>query len=181
MTADPYSPPKSNPSSGSGRAGWQPDVGEAPFLWKACYALLLGSILPDVGIVASRLQEGRWDGLPSTVGILGLIALSQFLMVLSIRWILFRLILRLRRPGDIRGAVPLVGVVVIFAMVKLIENQGFRLWLETGSLPKFVVFLVPSLALVVLLTPARLASFHLQGRNFGERAEDTKPSESIRP
>ena len=179
MTADPYSPPKSNPSSGPGRAGWQPDVGEAPFLWKACFALLLGSILLDVGIVANRLQEGRLDGLPSTVAIFGLIALAQFLMVLSIRWILFRLILRRRRPGDIRGAVPLLGVVVIFAMVKLIENQGFRLWLETGSLPKFVVFLVPSLALVVLMNPARLADFHSGGRHIGSVAEDREPSGSI--
>jgi hypothetical protein len=148
-------------------------------LWKAYFSLLLGSILLDVGIVANRLQEGRLDGLPSTVGILGLITLTQFLMVLSIRWILLWLILRRRRPSDIRGAVPLVGVVVIFAMVKLIENQGFRLWLETGSLPKIIVFLVPSLALVVLLTPARLADFHSGGRHIGSVAEDREPSGSI--
>jgi hypothetical protein len=125
------------------------------------------------------LQESRLDGLPSTVGIVGLIALAQFLMVFSIRWILFRLILRRRRPGDIQGAVPLFGVIVIFAMVKLIEHQGFRLWLETGSLSKLLVFLVPSLALVVLLTPAQLSSFHLRGGHIGSVAEDREPSGSI--
>jgi hypothetical protein len=43
-------------------------------------------------------------------------------MVVAFRLVLFRLILRRRPRDDIRGLVPLVGMIVIFAMVKLIVN-----------------------------------------------------------
>ena len=77
----------------------------------------------------------------SSMPTLTLVALAQSLMVFSMRWILFRLILRRPPTGGLRGVVPLVGVIIIFTMLKLIEFQGFRLWSGSGQLAKFLIFL----------------------------------------
>jgi len=117
----------------------------------------------DIGIVVSRFATIDQGSLSASMSFLALIALTQVLMVFAIRWILFRLILRHRGLGDLKGFVPLAGVIVIYAMVKIIEFQGFRLWSETGDLGKFLVFLVPSLVLLTLMSPRLLARFQTHG------------------
>lgn len=129
----------------------------------------------DVGIVASRFTTGSESGLSPSLAVLALIALAQSLMVFAFRWILFRLILRRRPRGDIRGIGPLVGVIVIFSMVKLIEFQGFRLWSGTGDLGKFLVFLMPSLVLVGFMSPGRLARFQANGPHWKAEAMNGEP------
>ena len=118
-----------------------------------------------------------WFVTPSAT--LGLIAVAQIFMVFAMRWIVFRLILRCRRPGELRGGVPLVGVIVIFAMVKIIEYQGFRLWSNSGSIMQFILFLAPSLVVAVLLTPARLVKFHMRGRHAAEVSEASGTPEAV--
>ena len=133
----------------------------------------------DIGIVVRRLVLNGivWFITPSAT--LGLIVLAQIVMVFAMRWTIFRLILRRRGPGDLRGGVPLVGVLVIFAMVKLVEYQGFRLWSASGSILEFLLFLAPSLVLAVLLTPARLAKFHMRGRHATGVSEAGSTPEAI--
>lgn len=132
--------------------------------------LLMVGIAIDVGIVVSRFTTGSESGLSPLLTVLALIALAQSLMVFAFRWIFFRLILRRRPRGDIRGIGPLVGVIVIFTMVKLIEFQGFRLWSGTGDLGKFLVFLMPSLVLVGFMSPGRLARFQANGPHWNAEA-----------
>jgi len=107
----------------------------------------------DIGIVASRLTTGSQSDPSTSVIVLSLIALAQTLMVVSIRWIWFRLIFRRRSLRKLQHIAPLIRVAVIFAMVKLIEIQRFRLWSGPGDLGKFLVFLVPSLILKVSMSP----------------------------
>jgi hypothetical protein len=141
------------------------------------FLLLVVGIAIDVGPVASSFMSGIPVVQLSTVPILALIALAQVLMVFAIRWILFRLILRGRASGDLRGIAPVGGVIVIFAMVKLIEFQGIRLWSATGDLGKYLVFFLPSLVLVVFMAPSRLIRFQASGPHFKTNA---MKSEAIR-
>jgi uncharacterized membrane protein SirB2 len=166
VTINPYNPPQS--ASSSNESGC-PDV---PFGWNVCFWLLVVGIAIDIGIVASRFMTTGQSGLPTSMPALLLIALAQSLMVFSIRWILFRLILRRRPPGDLQGIVPLVGVIVIFTMIKLIEYQGFRLWSASGDLGKFFVFLPISLVLMFFMFPRRLARFS-QAARIGKLEEWT--------
>ena len=153
VTINPYNPPATD--STSNESGCL----EVPFGWRLCFWLLVASIVVDLGIVLSRLTLGGHDWVSSSMPTLTLVALAQSLMVFSMRWILFRLILRRPPTGGLRGVVPLVGVIIIFTMLKLIEFQGFRLWSGSGQLAKFLIFLVPSLALMLCMTPRRLVQF----------------------
>lgn len=164
MPVDPYRPPKA-------AVAIFPDGTEADcslvashFPWKVVWALLQISFILDIGLVARRLVLNGNVLLVAPSAILGLIALAQVIMVFTMRWAVFRLILRRRRPGDLRGMVPTIWVLVIFGMVKCIEYQGFRLWSSSGSIMQFLLFLGPSLVLAVPLTPARLVKFHMRGR-----------------
>jgi hypothetical protein len=160
MTTDPYSPPKIASASNE---SYRPEI---PLVWNICFWILVVGIAIDIGIVARRFTTTGQMVLPTSMHVLLLIALAQSLMVFSIRWILFRLILRRRPPGDLRGIVPLAGVIVIFGMVKVIEYQGFRLWSGSGELAKFLVFLMPCLVLMVFMSPRRLAQFQARGQHL---------------
>ena len=164
---------------GSSGFGLHISLNVGPGVWRVCWSLLLTSIVIDIGIVVRRLVLSGmvWFVTPSAT--LGLIALAQIIMVFAMRWIVFRLILRRRRTGNLRGVVSFVGVIVIFAMVKIIEYQGFRLWSNSGSIMQFLLFLVPSLVLAVLLTPARLVKFHMRGRHAAEVSEASGTPEAV--
>lgn len=171
MSINPYRPPHSVSFNGLGSP-------EVPIGWSLCFWLLVVGIAIDIGVAASGLAVGRRGVLLSVLPVLVLIALAQSLMVFAFRWILFRMILRRRPRGDIRGIGPLVGVIVIFTMVKLIEFQGFRLWSGTGDLGKFLVFLLSSLVLVDFMTPGRLARFQANGPHWNAEVMN---GEAIRP
>jgi len=163
VTVNPYSPPRTVTGNSVG-SGLEQSLKFRPVAWWVCWSLLLASIVMDIGIVARRLVLNGIVWFITPRATLGLIVLAEIVMVFAMRWVVFRIILRRRRSGDLRGAVPLVGVIVIFAMVKLIEYQGFRLWSKSGSILEFLLFLAPSLVLAVLLTPTWLAKFHMRGR-----------------
>lgn len=171
MTTNPYSPPQKLPLGTAVGNGF-PAI---PPGWNLCFWLLVVGIAIDIGFVVTNFTAGSQGGLSSTMPVLALIALAQVLMVFAFRWILFRMILRGRPRGDIRGIGPLVGVIVIFTMVKLIEFQGFRLWSGSGDLGKFLVFLVPSLVLLVFMSPRRLVRFQASGRHWKTEAMNGEP------
>ena len=86
---------------GSSGFGLHISLNVGPGVWRVCWSLLLASIVIDIGIVVRRLvlNGNVWFITPSAT--LGLIALAQIVMVFAMRWIVFRLILRRRRPGDL--------------------------------------------------------------------------------
>ena len=88
------------------------------------------------------------------------IVVAQALMILVIRWVFLRFMLR----GAIRGSGQtvircLLGMLLLFGMVKVVEFEGFRLWIENRVFVQFLVFAVPSYILAAVLMPSRLLAY----------------------
>lgn len=84
----------------------------------------------------------------------------QVLMVLAIRWIFLRFMLRSTAKGSRQASLCcLIGTALLYGLVKVIEFEGFRLWLESGILTQFLWFALPSYLLTLILMPPRLVEY----------------------
>lgn len=152
---NPYNPPRSStnhcarPSTGAGLLASS---------WIA-WAVLIVSFGWDLVVVAKSgglfpLGDlGRFSWHVVIVGV-------QVLMVLAIRWIFLRFMLRNTAVGSRQTALRyLIGTVLLYGLVKVIEFEGFQLWRKSGVLSQFLVFALPSYFLTVILMPPRLVAY----------------------
>ncbi len=97
--------------------------------------------------------------------VLALVAAGQTVMVLVMRWIFFRFMMQNVDPAGLRGAVwSIVGVVVVYGMIKATETAGLRLWSASGWMAHYYCFALTGFILAVLLLPGNLRNYVLAGQ-----------------
>lgn len=94
-----------------------------------------------------------------------LIASVQVGMVLFMRWVIFRLVMRRVSPSSWTGAIRcIVGALVVYGMIKLLETAGFRLRADSGDWRPFLIFVGPAILLAALFVPIRLVDYITAGK-----------------